>query len=397
MVWRVYTKNHETRITLLANGIVIRDQRVGVFSNNPVKAKLAPGETDDNVMKVTIKDLPISKGNKGVEKYLMTQGIKIRSPVEYAKARNEQNELTEWLNGDRVVFVDTFNDPLPRVTWIGDSKIRLFHRGQPKPVIKCNRCFQEGHFRSQCSNEQVCLVCKMDGHKPGDPKCSGTAKQPHKTVTVFSGKENPLSNFFPCEVRVFGTMHKSAEHAYQYAKAQQAGKNKVAERIMQANSALQAKIEAKALSYNPNWILKKEGVMSEILSEKIKSCKDFADKLMSADKVIAEGVPGELYWSTGLTQEQSLMVKKSSWPGKNIMGKLLSELRESQKKKMKQNIHRNCINSQVMKVTQNKEHSYCCSVVSYKLPLELNFMCIMSIVNSAKLCNLINLCKYGNG
>ena len=92
MVWRVYTKNHESRITLLANGIVIREQRVGIFSNNPVRTKLAPGETDENIMKITIKDLPISKGNKGVEKYLMTQGIKLRSPVEYAKARNDQNE-----------------------------------------------------------------------------------------------------------------------------------------------------------------------------------------------------------------------------------------------------------------------------------------------------------------
>ena len=258
MVWRVYTKNHESRMTLLANGIVIREQRVGVFSNNPVRAKLAPGETDENIMKITIKDLPISKGNKGVEKYLMTQGIKLRSPVEYAKARNDQNELTEWLNGDRTVFVDSFSDPLPRVTWIGDSKVRIYHRGQPKPVIKCTHCLQEGHFRSQCTNEQVCVVCKMESHRPGDPKCSGTAKQPHKTVTVFSVKENPLSNFFPCELRVFGIMHKSAEHAYQYAKAQQAGKNKIAERILQANSALQAKIEAKALPCNPNWTNRKE-------------------------------------------------------------------------------------------------------------------------------------------
>ena len=150
-------------------------------------------------------------------------------------------------------------------------------------MIKCTRCLQEGHSRSQCTNEQVCVVCKMESHSPGDPKCSGTAKQPHKTVTIFSGKENPLRNFFPCEVRVFGIIHKSAEHAYQYAKAQQAGKNKIAERILQANSALQAKIEAKALPYNPNWTNRKESVMSEILSEKMKSCKEFCEGLMHAD------------------------------------------------------------------------------------------------------------------
>ena len=333
MVWRVYPKNHESSIILLANGIVIRDQKVGVFSNNPVRAKLAPGETDESVMKITIKDLPISKGNQGVEKFLVTQGIKIRSPVQYAKARNELNELTEWLNGDRVVFIDSFTDPLPRITRIGDSKVRIFHRSQPRPVVKCTKCLQEGHFRSQCTNKEVCVVCKMDDHEPGDVKCSGTAKQRHKTVTVFSGRSNPLSNFYPCELRVFGIVHKSAEHAYQYVKAQQAGKNVIAERILQAKSAYQAKTEAKALPYNPNWAHRKDSVMTEILAEKMKSCKDFCDNLLNADKVIAESVRGDMYWSTGLTEEQSLLVKKSSWPGKNIMGKLLSDLKESYKKR----------------------------------------------------------------
>ena len=91
---------------------------------------------------------------------------------------------------------------------------------------------------------------------------------------------------------------------------------KIAERILQANFALQAKIEAKALPYNLNWRSMKESVVLEILSEKMKSCKDFCEALMNADKVLAKGVPGDMYWSTGLTKEQSLLVKKSSWPGR---------------------------------------------------------------------------------
>ena len=34
-----------------------------------------------------------------------------------------------------------------------------------------------------------------------------------------------------------------------------------------------------------------------------------------------------MYWSSGLNKEQVLRVKKNSWPGKNRMGKLLSDLR----------------------------------------------------------------------
>ena len=57
--------------------------------------------------------MPFSKGNKGIEQYLITQGLKLRGKIEYAKARNENNELTGWLNGDRMIFVDKFEQPLP--------------------------------------------------------------------------------------------------------------------------------------------------------------------------------------------------------------------------------------------------------------------------------------------
>ena len=45
--------------------------------------------------------------------------------------------------------------------------------------------------------------------------------------------------------------------------------------------------------------------------------------------MIAEAVPGDLFWSTDLTKEHCLTVKKRAWPGKNNMGKLLETLKES--------------------------------------------------------------------
>ena len=81
-----------------------------MFTNNPLRAKLREGETDQSVMKITIKDMPLSKGNKGIEQYLITQGLKLRGKIEYAKARNENNELTDWLNGDRMIFVENLKN-----------------------------------------------------------------------------------------------------------------------------------------------------------------------------------------------------------------------------------------------------------------------------------------------
>ena len=184
-----------------------------------MRAKLAEGETDENVVKITIKDPPISKGNRGIEVFLKAHGIKVKSAIEYAKTRDEDNRLTEWLNGDRVVFVEKFTDPLPRKTWINDTSVRIFHTDQPTTKPFCTRCQCEGHFKSNCSEPEKCIVCKEEGHKPGDVCCSKTAKQTHKQVTTFAGRFDPLSNFYLCEISIFGMKHKSSEYAYQYAKA----------------------------------------------------------------------------------------------------------------------------------------------------------------------------------
>ena len=84
------------------------------------------------------------------------------------------------------------------------------------------------------TSDPCCVVCKVKNHTPGDKSCSGTAKQPLKHLTAFAGKKDTLNNFYPCDIKLYGMLHKSAEHAYQYKKAIQAGNDKVAERILEA-------------------------------------------------------------------------------------------------------------------------------------------------------------------
>ena len=71
-----------------------------------------------------------------------------------------------------------------------------------------------------------------------------TMKEKNKQVTAFAGKLDPLSNFYPCEIRVFGVKHRSAEHAYQYSKAIECRKDTIANRILEADTAYHAKTEA---------------------------------------------------------------------------------------------------------------------------------------------------------
>ena len=94
------------------------------------------------------------------------------------------------------------------------------------------------------------------------------------------------------------------------------------------------------MPFNPNWIEQKTKVMEDILQAKAKCNPDFCEALITSHSVIAEAVPGDIFWSTGLNKEECLCVKKNHWPGQNRMGKLLSAIRDQllqSKKKKKKN------------------------------------------------------------
>lgn len=61
------------------------------------------------------------------------------------------------------------------------------------------------------------------------------------TFSVFQGKDNPISNFVPCEIKVFDEEHRLAKHAYQLTKALRSGNLDVAEKVRNAPTALDAK------------------------------------------------------------------------------------------------------------------------------------------------------------
>ena len=66
MLWRIYLKTKEARVTVLANKVEIRDHCVNVFTNNPMRARLAEGETDQSVMKVTTRTCPYQRETKAL-------------------------------------------------------------------------------------------------------------------------------------------------------------------------------------------------------------------------------------------------------------------------------------------------------------------------------------------
>lgn len=82
-------------------------------------------------------------------------------------------------------------------------------------------------------------------------------------LKLFDGKENVLSNFFPCELMVFGE-----------SKAVRAGDLLAAERIRAAKSALECKQIGNSVLPSTSWHQDAPKVMEEIVIEKVKQISE---------------------------------------------------------------------------------------------------------------------------
>ena len=91
MLWRMYPSNQGSRLKLLTEHIVIGEQTIECFSNNPLRVGLKEGEDDNDVLKIVIKGIPLSKGNDQIKEYLRQQNIKLRRPVQNGKLRDKNN------------------------------------------------------------------------------------------------------------------------------------------------------------------------------------------------------------------------------------------------------------------------------------------------------------------
>lgn len=336
-VWRVYTKTLASRVKLLTNKLKLGSQLIHVYSDNPLRS--GAKNPDQEIIKITVKDLPLSKGNTTLQSYLEGQKVKMTRPIQYAKARDpDTHELSPWLNGDRIIYADKLSSPLPRNAVVSDSPIRIFHDGQP-PIQKdklCTQCYETDHFRSQCKNPPACNRCRKPGHSPGDSKCPASLPKPQKDIYTIAGKDDPLSNFFPCEMRVFGMSVKSAEHAYQYSKAVRRGELDQAKLILDAGHAAEAKRQARYLKPDPNWKDQREDVMSQILHAKADQVQDFRKALKNTkNATLAHSIKNEVFWATGLDSQDTLHTKQSAWMGKNQLGKMLEDIRTKMKDQSK--------------------------------------------------------------
>ena len=290
--------------------IVIDGRAVPVYDQNPnhitfkgLSSKNANQRSNND--KLTVKNLPLSVSNQEIENLLKEKNVTLVSPIFYGKIWDENGQLTSFKSGDRYMFVQPFDHPLPRQQEICSFKCLLLHHGK---------------------TQTPCKSCNVLGHKVGDAVCPAKPKNP---ILAFRGYEHPLSNHFACELSVYGKTFKSLEHAYFFRMATEFGKPGIAEQIHKAPHAGHAKRLSKDIAEDEaRWTWEEENVeiMEQLLGIKADQCEIFKQCLLeSKDLVIAEATPSKI-WGTGLSVFVTERTSQEYWTGKNLLGAMLTDL-----------------------------------------------------------------------
>ena len=231
----------------------------------------------------------------------------ILSDIKYGKIRDSNGDLTHFKNGDRFVFVKSPVWPLlPRVARIADIKCKVFHDSQFKPH---------------------CLVCNTPGHKIGDETCKARSTQ---EVIPFRSHHNVLSNFYMCDINVWGKTFRSSEHAYQWKKAMDVGKVMLAEDIRNAEHAGKAKRLSKAIPEDTT--AEREAqclkIMQTIVNAKAAQVPEFRQGLLDTEQSYLAEATFDKFWASGLSSEDTEKIDPKYFPGQNKLGILLMDLRD---------------------------------------------------------------------
>jgi ribA/ribD-fused uncharacterized protein len=147
---------------------------------------------------------------------------------------------------------------------------------------------------------------------------------------AFFGELCPLSNFHPAPIVHGETKYANVEQMYQHLKAENANDQIAAKKIMEAQTPAECKAMGDRVPESNTWASEKEVIMKHAIFLKFSQnpkLKDFLMKIKS--NAIAEASPSDLYWGTGVAFNRAEATIQNKWRGKNNLGKLLQELRET--------------------------------------------------------------------
>ena len=148
-------------------------------------------------------------------------------------------------------------------------------------------------------------------------------------ILAFKGRKDVLSNFYPCHIFYKNIWFNCSEQIYQYEKAIFHGitKDALKSQLMLLKTPYEQKKWAKRITVRDAWMEVRREVMKNILRAKLECVREYKQVLLQSKGVLVEAVPGERFWSSGLSKTDVYRRMAEDWPGQNELGKIHMELR----------------------------------------------------------------------
>ena len=153
-------------------------------------------------------------------------------------------------------------------------------------------------------------------------------------VYPFFGSEHPFSNWYSSNFIVDDKQFINGEQWMMYAKAQLFNDIDIANKIMFSNSPRQIKILGrKVKNFDEEvWNNNKKALVKKGLKEKFKQNNNLKEILIATDNsIIAEASQYDKVWGIGIGINHKNINIPSKWKGSNLLGIILTELREELK------------------------------------------------------------------
>lgn len=171
------------------------------------------------------------------------------------------------------------------------------------------------------------VVRKKKIAKPADPEA--------EPVLFFGADEGKgewrmFSNMYDAPFQIDGVTFPTVEHYFQWSKAKQMGDGASAEKIMKTKTPKSVKaLGKKVADFNQEaWDGRKDEVMRAAVKAKVIQHPDILAKLQeTGNRMIGEANARDSYWGIGTGPETAKAKTPSKWPGKNVLGKILMEIR----------------------------------------------------------------------
>jgi hypothetical protein len=157
-------------------------------------------------------------------------------------------------------------------------------------------------------------------------------KKKTMSYTFFFRPQSPFSNWNQNgeTFTLYGQTFNCGEQAMMWCKAWLFGDMEKASEILASEYPKEQKALGREVGgYDETmWQAMRVQVMYMVLKAKFTQVRFCYDKLMSTGTTkMVEASPYDKLWGNGLSEEKSRMIPESQWPGKNLLGKVMTRLK----------------------------------------------------------------------